>query len=132
MTVRPVEFATLLDDIQSPQRRFDAVLLALQVPIRLDLRDQFHSASIGSQFQLASYRNPALDTLLDRAALTADRTEARSVWREIQQILRDDQPWTYLYYYSDVFVARDELRGAEMDGRGRLLSGPRWWLAPRG
>ncbi|NIP80531.1 MAG: hypothetical protein GWM90_15445 [Gemmatimonadetes bacterium] len=46
----------------------------------------------------------------------------------MQQLLRDEQPWTVLYYRTDAFLVRERLRGVDMDIRGALVSLPGWWV----
>jgi peptide/nickel transport system substrate-binding protein len=128
---RPTEATTLFADVTSPQRRFDAALLGWSGDIRLDLRDNFHSRAAGGPYQFASYANPEVDALLDRAALELDRDRATDLWRRVQNIFREEQPWTLLYYRTDAFLARDRLQGVDMDVRGTLLTLPAWWVEGR-
>jgi peptide/nickel transport system substrate-binding protein len=130
-TARQTEATTLFADLTSPERRFDAALLGWSGDIRLDLRDTFHSRAAGGPYQFASYSNPEVDTLLDRAALESDRDRANPLWRRVQDIFREEQPWTLLYYRTDAFLARDRLQGVEMDIRGTLLTLPEWWVDGR-
>lgn len=132
ITPRPIEFNTLVADISSPDRDFDAVLMGWESDFRINLADKFHSASLGGPFQIASYSNPELDALLDSVARVRDRAEALPLWRRVQEILREQQPWTVLYYYPALYVARDRLRGTKMDIRGALVSLPGWWIADPG
>ena len=128
-TTRPTEFGTLVADVTSPERRFDAFLLGWAGDFRLDLRDTFHSEGLEGPYQFASYANPELDSLMDRATAEPDREVARPLWRRAQRILRDEQPWTVLFYQTDALVLRDRLQGVDMDIRGALVSLPRWWVS---
>jgi peptide/nickel transport system substrate-binding protein len=125
---RPTEATTLFADVTSADRRFDAALLGWAADIRVNLRDTFHSDTRGGAYQFASYGNPEADSLMDRAGRELDRGVAAPLWRRVQQILRDDQPWTLLYYQTDAYLARDRLKGVEMDIRGALITIPRWWV----
>ncbi len=125
---RPTELRTLLADVTSPKRRFDAVLLGFESDFRLNLRDLFHSKGIAGPFQLASYGNPAVDSILDSAPLLPDRTQARPLWHRLQRILRDEQPWTFLYYSPDLIAVNKRLQGVDMDIRGTFVSVSRWWI----
>ncbi|MEJ2679590.1 MAG: ABC transporter substrate-binding protein, partial [Gemmatimonadota bacterium] len=118
---QPVEGTTLIADVTSPDRRFDAFVFAWQGDFRLNLRNQFHSAEIGGPDQFASYRNAEVDSLLDAANLITDRKKALPLWYRLQRILRNEQPWTFLYYSPQVLLVRDRLRGAVMDSRGALV-----------
>jgi peptide/nickel transport system substrate-binding protein len=128
VTTRPTEVTTLFADLTSPERRFDAALLGWSGDLRLDLHDTFHSAATGGPYQFASYANPEVDRLIDRAGVAPDRDSATLLWRRVQRILRDEQPWTLLYYLNDAFVAGDRLRGVRMDIRGALVNLTEWWV----
>src|SRR5690606_37643470 len=104
---RLLDFATLVDHITSPERRFDAVFLGWESGFRLDLGDLFHSSAVDGAFQFASYRNDELDRLLDEASVL-ERDEARPLWKRIQAILREEQPWTIFFYTPDLFAVRQE------------------------
>jgi peptide/nickel transport system substrate-binding protein len=129
VTTRATEVTTLFADVTSAERRFDAAVLGWSADFRLDLRDTFHSSAAGGPYQFASYRNLDLDRLVDAATLEPTREIATPLWQEVQRILRDDQPWTPLYYITDAFLARDRLRGADMDIRGALVNLTAWWIA---
>ena len=127
---RPTEASTLFGELTSPERRYQAALLGWSADFRLDLHDTFHSRAVDGPYQFAAYRNARVDSLLTRAAVEIERDRAVPVWREVQEILRDEQPWTVLYYQTDGFLARERLRGMEMDIRGALTTLPGWWVEP--
>lgn len=131
LRTQPTEFATMIGDISSPERRFDAALLAFETDIRLNLRDAFHSEAMEGPFQSASYRNARVDEILDRTAATVDRAAAARLWSEFQQILLEEQPWGVLYYQPELFLVRERLRGFAPDIRGVFTGVSRWWLAGR-
>jgi peptide/nickel transport system substrate-binding protein len=122
--------ATMYGIIGSPDRKFDAVIVAWEADFRINLRDIFHTGSMAGPFQMASYSNPRVDALIDSVARVTDRAAAMPIYKELQRILRDDQPWTFLYYYPDLVVTRKRLHGANMDIRGTLLTVGKWWVTP--
>ena len=126
----PTEFTTLVAQISSPARDFDAVLMGWESDFRINLTPLFHSSARNGPYQLASYSNPEVDRLLDLAERTTDRAAAAPLWRRIQLLLRDDQPWTFLYHSPELFAVRERVRGVHMDIRGALVELPRWWLVP--
>jgi peptide/nickel transport system substrate-binding protein len=128
LSLRPQEFTTLVETITGPARNYDAVLIGLDADPRLDLRGLYHSEERDSPFQLAGYADPAMDSILDRIERTTDRDEGGALFGRAQEILRRDQPWTYLYFASNLILLRDELRGVEADLRGLMHSAPEWWL----
>ena len=40
--------------------------------------------------------------------------------------MREEQPWTFLYYYSNVYAARERLQGVDMDIRGAFVNLAKW------
>ncbi|MGH7553448.1 MAG: ABC transporter substrate-binding protein, partial [Longimicrobiales bacterium] len=130
VTLRPTDFQVMIADMTSPERKFDAVLMGWASDFRLNLRDLFHSNARGGPYQFASYSNPEVDRILDETAVTVDRTRAKPRWDRLQEIMREEQPWTFLYYFPDLYVANERLQGVEMDGRGALVNVARWWVRP--
>jgi peptide/nickel transport system substrate-binding protein len=128
LTTRPTEMGTLVGDISPPGRNFDAVLLAWSSDFRVDLRDLFHSDADGRLFGLAGYSNPEVDALIERIAVAHDRAEATPLLQRLQLILRDEQPWSFLYYYPDLFALRERVQGVETDIRGAFVNVQHWWI----
>ncbi|HET9984742.1 MAG TPA: ABC transporter substrate-binding protein, partial [Longimicrobiales bacterium] len=127
---RFLDFAAMIDIVSAPERRFDAVFMMFESDFRLGLRDQFHSAAIDGPFQLASYRNAEVDRILDAAPRITDRTRALPLWHRLQRILRDEQPWTVLWYAPELNAARASLRGLRTDVRGTFADVAEWRLDP--
>lgn len=128
VTLRALEFATLVQTITGPDRDFDAVLLALDADARLDLRSLFHTDAMDGPFQVAGYSNPALDSVLDAIDAQTAREPARDLWVRAQALVAADQPWTFLYFVTDLILVRARLEGVEADLRGVLHSASRWWI----
>ena len=130
VTPKAVEATTMFATISDSKRDFDAVIVAWESDFRINLRDIFHSSALGGPFQLASYSNPKVDSLIDFTARTKDRAKAKPAYQELQRILREEQPWSFLYYFPDVYLVRDRVHGVEMDIRSSLLTVGKWWVSP--
>jgi peptide/nickel transport system substrate-binding protein len=130
LRTRQVEAATLIGTVTAPPRDFDAFLFGWEADFRVNLRDLFHSAAAEGPYAFVSYANPVVDSLIDAAAAARTREQATPLYRRLQEVLRDEQPWSFLYYYPDLVAAREALRGVEMDIRGVFVSVGDWWLDP--
>ena len=85
-------FTKLLDE-----GNFDAVTLQWTRAVDGDLKQIFHSESIANQgSNRISYRNPALDTLIDEHRRTLDYAKRVERARRMQRMISDDQPYTFL------------------------------------
>ena len=126
---RPLDWGTLVAHVSSPERDFDAVLMGWEADFRIDLEDLFHSGSMSGPFQLASYHNAEVDALLERAGTIVNRDDALPLWHQLQRILRDEQPWSFLYYYPDLVLTRGRVHVDGMDLRGVFAGVGRWRIA---
>lgn len=122
------EWSVFLDDIKA--KRFDACHLAWQTDFVFSPYDIFHSDAIDGKYNMTSFANPAVDSLMDAATLSPTPEIARPLWREMLGILHEEQPYTILYelVYSTGVSAR--IRGVEMDVRSYLVGIRDWWIAP--
>ncbi|MHB1170003.1 MAG: ABC transporter substrate-binding protein, partial [Longimicrobiales bacterium] len=126
--VRMFDYNTMIADVMSG-RTFDGVQIAFSSDFRLNLRDTFHSDNLDGDLQLAGYANPTADSLIETLERTFDREDALPLYRELQRLMRDEQPWTIIYYYPDLFVINERVQNAHMDIRGVFTSLTEWWLA---
>lgn len=127
LEVRQVDPATFYGDIE--ERNFQALSLQWEADVDMNLRDPYHSAEMDGSFQLAGYSNPEVDRLLDSLDVATSREAAIPILHRLQAIFREEQPWSYLYYFPNLFLLSERLRGVDMDIRGALLSVTDWWLA---
>ena len=130
--VRPAvqEAQSLGADITSPQRKFDAFVLGWNAEFRLDDRNLFACSQIDGPFQWAGYCNPRVDVILDQVTRMEDRSQALPLWREYQEIIQRDQPYTFIYYDVRPNGVRERIRNVEMDIRGSFINVQEWWIAP--
>jgi peptide/nickel transport system substrate-binding protein len=126
--LRPTEWSTLIGDLTGEARNFDSVLMGWEADFRVNLRGILHSAERGGPFQFAGYANEEVDRLIDGAARTTDRQHAAVLLRRLQRVVQSEQPWTFLYYFPDTYLADVRLRGVETDIRGALVHVTDWWL----
>ncbi len=129
--VRPrvSEWAAFVDDVVR-SRRFDAIVLGLINDFRIDHTDLFACARLQGPFQFAHYCNPRVDTLLTEMAKSTNRAEALPLWYEYQEIMVQDQPYTWIYHEIRPVAVRTRLRDVQMDIRGTWINAKDWWIAP--
>ena len=64
------------------------------------------------------YSNAELDKLLDEAVNTFDRTKAKDLYRQIQDIVSRDVPVIPLWYQANVVIAKDNVKNIKVDASG--------------
>jgi peptide/nickel transport system substrate-binding protein len=127
--IRVMEFQTMLQNHRN--REFDAVFTnwvldnfqLASAPMAL-----FHSsqADIAQSPNRSTVRIPRLDGAMERAALATDESAQRAAWRDVVQILQQEQPVTFMFWLNELAAARTNVHGIEMDPRGELQSIAEW------
>ncbi len=68
-----------------------------------------------SEFNFFSYRNPKASKLLDAGAEALDPAAARAIWHEFQQVVYDDQPYTFLYWLDEIVAVNARFENTQID-----------------
>lgn len=125
-----VEWTTLLEQITSPERDFDGVVIGWVTELKVDDTDLFRSDRSDTPYGFSGTRNADLDVLLDTLQKIPDRTEALPLWREYQRVLSTEHPYTFLYARDRLAGVNERVRGVTMDVRGEWLNIRDWWIDP--
>lgn len=131
MQIQILEWGTLLDRINDPrQRDFDAVLIGWRTEFRIDDTDLFHCDRRDQPFQWVGHCDPKLDALLDKLPKIANREEALPLWMEYQELVAEQQPYTFVYFPNRLHGVHNRLRNVNPDPRGDWVGIDRWYIAP--
>jgi peptide/nickel transport system substrate-binding protein len=130
--IRIMEFQTMLQNHRN--REFEAVFTnwvldnfhVASAPMSL-----FHSsqADIEQSPNRSGVRNPRLDAAMERGMLATDEGQARDAWREVTQILQQEQPVTFVFWLNELAAARTSVHGIDMDPRGELRTIAEWTVS---
>ncbi len=109
---------------------YDAALFGYGMDTSLDLHSVFHSGSVGEGNNIARYRNPEVDRLIETIRRTPDILKARPQLYELQEILHRDQPFTYLWESQRLHGASRRLQNIQSNILFSLFDLEEWWMAP--
>jgi peptide/nickel transport system substrate-binding protein len=129
---------TVLDGATAIQRilagNYEAAYLSWDIDPDPDPFMLFHSSEIPPHGQnIVAYSNPVADRLIDQARHEMDMGKRANLYRQLQVVLADDQPYTWVNQPSVKWAVNRRLRGVK-DGKGFGLFGwyPGefdWWIA---
>lgn len=68
----------------------------------------------------AGYANPALDALLDQAAVELDVEKRRAMYREAELMIAADQPYVYLWVPQDIYGVSNRVTGWNPSADSRI------------
>ncbi len=108
---------------------FDAFILGWSIKERIDPTMVWNSDPEKGKFNLVSYKNPKVDTMIDKALLMLDRRETKKIWATFQKIIAEDIPNTFLFYPQEISASSKRLNGIEEnDTRFVLANLDHYWI----
>jgi peptide/nickel transport system substrate-binding protein len=126
--IRVIEWASLLKEFIHPGN-FDATLMGWTVPIDPDGYNVWHSSKIGKgQLNFIGYKNARVDELLEQGRRTLDQQQRKIIYDEFQQILAEDQPYTFLFVPDSLPVVAKRFRGIREAPSGIMHNFIRWYV----
>ncbi len=123
-----LEFGKLVEEVLQ-RRNFDTVLLSWKTGYAVDPSQVWHSEAIKNGYNLGSYSNPRVDSLLVAARQESDRAKAKPLWCAFQRLVAEDCPYVFLYNQENPAVVRQRLQNVKMDMRGYLINVEEWLVA---
>ena len=114
MNVRPTE-ATVIQDL-TQNKKFQAYLGGWGAGTDPDSSENIWATGAGRNF--VSYSNPEVDRLFTEGRRELDRGKRAEKYGRIQEILYDDQPYTWLFWRNSFYGFSKDLRGYVFSPRG--------------
>ena len=126
--IRVVEWSAFLKEFID-KGRFEAVLLAWMTSQDPDMYDIFHSSKTKQgELNFIGYNNPEVDRLLEEGRSTFDIEKRKKAYFRIQDILADEQPYTFLYVPDALPVVSARIRGVVPAPAGIGHNLIRWYV----
>jgi peptide/nickel transport system substrate-binding protein len=111
------------------KRRFDAVILGWTIPLDPDAYDVWHSSKTKpEELNFISYNNPEADEMLVKGRSTFDQKERKKYYDRFQEILAEDQPYTFLYVPDALIITHNRFRGIEPAPIGLEYNFIKWYV----
>lgn len=125
--VRVIEWSSFINNFIN-KRDFDACILGWGLGIDPDQYSIWHSSKTGEhEFNFISYKNQEVDDILEKARRTFDKEERKKYYYRFQDILADEQPYTFLYVGEALPVVSKRIRGIEAGPAGISYNFDKWW-----
>ncbi len=126
--IRIIEWASFINQFIN-QRRFEAVILGWTIPQDPDLYDIWHSSKTKpEELNFISYRNAQVDDLLEKARHTFNQEERRHCYFKIQEIMAEDQPYTFLFVPEALPIIHNRFNGIEPAPLGIDYNFIKWYV----
>ncbi len=128
VNIRVIEWAAFLKNFIN-KRNFEACLLGWSIGIEPNQIDIWNSKKTGeNQLNFISYDNPEVDKLLEEGVSTYDRDERKKYYDRFQEILAEDQPYTFLFVPESLPIISARFHGIEPAPRGISYNFIKWYV----
>ena len=111
VNIRVIEWAAFLKNFIN-KRNFEACLLGWGIgidPSQIDIWDSRKTSE--KELNFISYQNPEVDKLLELGASTYDREERKKYYDKFQEIIAEDQPYTFLFVQDSLPIISSRFHG---------------------
>ena len=128
--IRTVEWAAFLKDFIE-KGRFEAVLLGWTTGQDPDVFDIWHSSkSNPGELNFIHYNNPEVDRLLEEGRHTFDQAKRKAAYFRFQEILAQDQPYTFLFVPDSLPAVSSRIHGIKPAPAGISYNFIKWYVPP--
>ena len=126
--IRVLEWSAFVTDFIN-KRRFDSVILGWSIPLDPDAYDVWHSSKTApEELNFISYNNKEADEMLEKGRSTFDQKERKKYYDRFQEILAEDQPYTFLYVPDALVIIHKRFRGIEPAPIGLEYNFIKWYV----
>lgn len=128
VNIRVIEWAAFLKNFIN-KRNFEACLLGWGIGIDPSQIDIWNSQKTGeSELNFINYQNPEVDQLLDLGAATYDKKERKEYYDKFQEIIAEEQPYTFLFVQYALPIINSRFHGIEPAPIGIGYNFTKWYV----
>jgi peptide/nickel transport system substrate-binding protein len=128
MKIRVLEWASFITNFID-KRNFEAVILGWTIGQDPDLFDIWNSKKTGvKELNFIGFNNKEVDELLEKGRRTFDMETRRTCYFRLQEILAEEQPYTFLYVPDDLPVVSARFHGIEPAPAGIMYNFIKWYV----
>ena len=126
--IRIVEWATFLKEYID-KGNFEVVMLAWSISQDPDMYDVWHSSKTNpGELNFVGFKNAEVDRLLVEGRGTFDMEKRKQAYFRIQEILAEEQPYTFLYVPDALPTVSARIRGVEPAPAGIGYNQIKWYV----
>lgn len=126
--LRIIEWATFLKEFINPGN-FDATLLGWTGGPEPDQFEIWHSSKTGPrQLNFIGYKNAEVDALLEKGRRIFDQQQRKKIYDRFQQILAEEQPYTFLFIPEALPAVASRFHGIEPTPAGIRYNFEQWYV----
>lgn len=112
VNIRQLEWSVYVENLRD--RQFDVVSLLWIGGLEMDPYQIWHSDNIGDRgSNYVGFRNAEADSLISNARYVMDKEARNAMYFRLQEILHEEQPYTFMFYQRDPGAYFKEFHGVK-------------------
>lgn len=124
--VEKLEFGVLMDGVLN--RKLDSWILSWFIPLPIDLKSYWYSDLKQAQMNFASYQSEEADKIMLELEKKHSKEEYIELMKKFQQIISDDQPVTFLYWFDNIVCYNKRIKNITINPFGPVQRIWEWRL----
>jgi peptide/nickel transport system substrate-binding protein len=126
--IRVIEWAAFLKNFIN-KRNFEACLLGWGIGVDPNQIDIWNSKKTGeNELNFINFQNQEVDRLLDLGASTYDKEERKKYYDKFQEIIAEEQPYTFLFVQYSLPTINSRFHGIEPAPIGIGYNFVKWYV----
>ncbi len=126
VNIQTMELNTFLDNLFS--KKFNAWIASWYISIPLDLKNMWYSQFSSTPLNVQSYSNKDIDKILDEIQNSSDNEKRKSLYKQFQEIMHNDEPVTFLYWIDDITAHNKRIKNIDINPLGVIHHCWNWKL----
>ena len=124
--VEKLEFGVLMDGVLN--RKLDSWILSWFIPLPIDLKTYWFSDLKQTRMNFASYQSEEADKIMLELEKKHSKEEYIELMKKFQQIISDDQPVTFLYWFDNIVCYNKRIKNITINPFGPVQRIWEWRL----
>lgn len=122
--IQLIEWTTYLKQLK--ERDFEAHIGGWSTSLYVDPTPVFHSSAV-NLFNYGNYSNPEVDRLIELGREELNREKAARIWKQFQQVVHEDQPYTFLFWIDRIVAVHDRFENVHPIPLSTLYELEKWY-----
>lgn len=123
--IETIESNTFFERLR--KKDYEAALSGWSAALFVDMSTIWHSGET-YEFNFVGYQNAEVDRLIDAALAEPDPKKNAVLWKQVQALIYEDQPYTFLYWIDEIVGVHQRFKDVKVNLSSSYDRLDTWWV----